>query len=378
MPQHGPDLFSSDIGSIMRDEYKNFLAFNYEPKDVLVIFKKYFLHDSSSKRDKDLFWLIMARMQVNYGCLLDEVRDKALMVIESGDDIKQWEEYAFIEKHISSYQVITNELIQKNLLKDVDNIQERAQTFLEEFHKLQDEKLTEYLQDDHLPEEVLRYFNEKGFSKIEIFGNDGKKYLKKRIEVIETLEKDIANFEPSKKKFSKPYSFDPEWKIGDVYAYKLVEEEDQYGWIKDVNFYDKYILFEVVGIDRKAISRILPSLAVRTEVCVKSYIFIDDTLPNISELDNLEYLSMRRIRYKDNIEKLGKFIKDKEAIFFVIFYGETKKIKKMQLIKLKEGYKTESDVKINNVGYSNVFISHLPYSIANDLKHYLDENRNFS
>ncbi|MFA5037288.1 MAG: hypothetical protein WC479_08945 [Candidatus Izemoplasmatales bacterium] len=378
MPQHGPDLFSSDIGSIMRDEYKNFLAFNYEPKDVLVIFKKYFLHDSSSKRDKDLFWLIMARMQVNYGCLLDEVRDKALMVIESGDDIKQWEEYVFIEKHISSYQVITNELIQKNLLKDVDNIQERAQTFLEEFHKLQDEKLTEYLQDDHLPEEVLRYFNEKGFSKIEIFGNDGKKYLKKRIEVIETLEKDIANFEPSKKKFSKPYSFDPEWKIGDVYAYKLVEEEDQYGWIKDVNFYDKYILFEVVGIDRKAISRILPSLAVRTEVCVKSYIFIDDTLPNISELDNLEYLSMRRIRYKDNIEKLGKFIKDKEAIFFVIFYGETKKIKKMQLIKLKEGYKTESDVKINNVGYSNVFISHLPYSIANDLKHYLDENRNFS
>ncbi|MFA5741747.1 MAG: hypothetical protein WC874_02595, partial [Candidatus Izemoplasmatales bacterium] len=331
MPQHGPDLFSSDIGSIMRDEYKNFLAFNYEPKDVLVIFKKYFLHDSSSKRDKDLFWLIMARMQVNYGCLLDEVRDKALMVIESGDDIKQWEEYVFIEKHISSYQVITNELIQKNLLKDVDNIQERAQTFLEEFHKLQDEKLTEYLQDDHLPEEVLRYFNEKGFSKIEIFGNDGKKYLKKRIEVIETLEKDIANFEPSKKKFSKPYSFDPEWKIGDVYAYKLVEEEDQYGWIKDVNFYDKYILFEVVGIDRKAISRILPSLAVRTEVCVKSYIFIDDTLPNISELDNLEYLSMRRIRYKDNIEKLGKFIKDKEAIFFVIFYGETKKIKKMQL-----------------------------------------------
>ncbi|MGE4572128.1 MAG: hypothetical protein AB7E09_05220 [Candidatus Izemoplasmatales bacterium] len=378
MPQHGPDLFSSDIGSIMRDEYRNFLAFKYEPREVVEVFKKYFLNDSNSKRDENLFWLIMARMQINYGCLLDEVKDKALKIIESGEDTKQWEEYVLVEKHISSYQTMTNELMQQNLLKDVDNIQESAQAFLEEFQKLQDAKLVEYLQNDNLPIEVLQYFNENGFSKIEIFGNDGKKYLKKRIEVIETLKKDIESFEPSEKKFSKPYSFDPEWKIGDVFAYKLLEEEDQYGWIKDVNFYGKYILFEVVGIERKPISRILPSLAVQTEVCIKPFVFIDDLLPDTSSLSNLEYLRKRRVRYKDNIEKLGKFIKDKDDVYFVSFYGETRKFSKMKLIKLKEGKKTESDVMIKNVGYSNVFISSLPYNIAINLKHYLNENQNFS
>ena len=378
MPQHGPDLFSSDIGSIMRDEYKYFLAFKYEPNEVLEIFKKYFLDDSSSNRDINLFWLVMARIQLNYGCLLDEVKEKALKIIESGEDIKQWEEYVLVEKHISNYQSMTNELIQKNLMKDINNIQENAQAFLEEFQKLQDAKLVEYLQNDNLPIEVLHYFNDNGFSKIEVFGNDGKKYLKKRIEVIKKLRNDIACFEPSKKKFSKPYSFDPEWKIGDVFAYKLVEGEDQHGWIKDVNFYDKYILFEVIGIERKPISRILTSLAVQTEVCVKPLIFVDDSLPNVSLLDNLEYLSKRRIRYKDNIEKHGRFIKDQDAIFFVSFYGETRKFKKMKFIKLREGTKIESDVMIKNVGYSNVFISSLPYNIAINLKDYLNENQSFS
>jgi hypothetical protein len=245
MPQHGPDLFSSDIGSTMREEYKYLLAFRYEPNDVYQVIKKYFISDSSSKRDMNLFWLIMARIQVNYGWLIEEVKEEALKVIESGEDLLQWKEYVLIEKHIVSYQTMTNEIIQKNVIMSTDNIQESAQTFLEEFRKLQEEKLIEYLQDDNLPVEVLHYFNDAGFSKIEIFGVDGKKYLKKRIEVIETLKNDINNFMPSKKKFSKPYSFDPEWKIGDVFAYKLLEEEDKNRWIMDVAFYNKYILFPV-------------------------------------------------------------------------------------------------------------------------------------
>ncbi|MDP2425264.1 MAG: hypothetical protein Q8M70_02730 [bacterium] len=375
MPQYGPDLFSSDIGSIMREECKYLLAFRYEPNEVYQVIKKYFISDSSSKRDMNLFWLIMARIQVNYGCLIEEVKEEALKVIESGEDISQWKEYVLIEKHVASYQTMTNEIIQKNVFKGMDNIQESAQTFLEEFQKLQAEKLIEYLQDENLSEEVLHYFNDAGFSKIEIFGDDGKKYLKKRVEVLETLKNDIDSFKPSKKKFSKPYSFDPEWKIGDVYAYKLLEEEDQKRWIMDVDFYNKYILFEVVGINRKPKSRIIPTLVTQTEVCVKPLVFIHDSLPEILELIKFEYLNMRRTPYKDNIEKHGKFIKDKDAIFFVSFYGETREFKKMKLIKLKEGTKTEGDVKISNIGYSNVSIVYLPYCIANDLSHYLNENR---
>jgi len=374
MPQHGPDLFSSDIGSIMRDEYKYFLAFKYEPKDVLEIFKKYFIDKNSSDRDRNLFWLIMARMQVNYGCLLEEVKNEALRVIDSGEDIKQWEEYVLIEKHISSYQTMTNELIQKNLFSNFENVQERAQEFLIEFQKLQEEKLVEYLKDDNLPIEVLQYFNDEGFSKIEIFGDDGKKYFNKRIDVINSLHRDILSFEPKKKKFTKPHSFDPKWKIGDVYAYMLLEEEDNFGWIKDVDFYSKYILFEVVGIDRKPISRILPSLAAETSIYVKPFVYIDNILPKEVTINDLEYMNKSRIRYKDNFERLGRFIKGSDQIYCVSFYGETRKYKKMNLIQLREGTVLESEEKTNDVGISHVFITRLPFNIAINLKHFFVEN----
>jgi len=42
MVQHSPDLFSSDIGGTMRDEYKNLSSFGISHEDILEIFKKYF------------------------------------------------------------------------------------------------------------------------------------------------------------------------------------------------------------------------------------------------------------------------------------------------------------------------------------------------
>ncbi len=373
MPQYSPDLLTSDIGIMMRDEYKLFLAYKYEPKDILEGLKIFFLPSMRTRRDQNLFWLIMARIQVNYGCLFDEVKQNALAVIESGEDIMQWEEYVLIEKHISTGQSLTSELIRKNYSNFLENPVEGANLFLEKFKKLQDEKLVENLQDDSIPVEVLHYYSDESNSKIEVFGNDGKKYLKKRINVIKSLKHDIDNYSPTKKKFSKPYTFDPGWKIGDVYAYKLLEDEDERNELKGIDFYNKYILFEVIGINRRPISRIMPSLAAETSVFIKPFVFIDEKLPDIDLLNKLEYIKKLRFRHEGNYEKLGKFHKDKDEIDIVCFYGEIRTYKKMNLVKLKEGSILHSEVENKSVGCANVFASRIPYFIANLLKKFLAE-----
>lgn len=42
MAQHGPDLFSNDLGYYMREEYKNLSYFGFEPEQIIRIFKAHF------------------------------------------------------------------------------------------------------------------------------------------------------------------------------------------------------------------------------------------------------------------------------------------------------------------------------------------------
>lgn len=42
MAQHGPDLFNSDIGGTMIDEYKSLSSFGISPKDILSFLKSIF------------------------------------------------------------------------------------------------------------------------------------------------------------------------------------------------------------------------------------------------------------------------------------------------------------------------------------------------
>ena len=372
MPQYAPDLFSSDIGSIMRDEYKNFLAFKYKPVVILVFFKKYFLDGVSNDRDVNLFWLIMARLQVNYGCLLDEVKEEAIKVIESNEDIRQWEEYVDIEKYLFSPQDESHSIIEAIQSIDITNSNplENPEKILEQFRVIQDKQKEDLFNDENTPVEVLHYYSDDSYSKIAVFGKDGKKYLKKRIEVIKKLKIDIANFEPKQKKVSKPYVFDPSWKIGDLYAYPTDNIEDKWNKLKGVDYTGKYILFEVIGVKRKSISRIYPELAKKTDIYIKAFYYFEEDLPEDKRLNDLEYLKRPRIRYKDNIEKLGRFHKDIDEVINLSFYSEVRKFKKVNLIKLRDGTVDENIENVPSSMVSVEFFSELPIRVITEMIRY--------
>jgi len=84
------------------------------------------------------------------------------------------------------------------------------------FKQLEKSKQVEIEENESLPDEVRSYYKNNDFSKIMIFGPDGKKYYKKRIQVLEKLKIDIENFVYNPKKLTIKVNLDPKWKIGDI------------------------------------------------------------------------------------------------------------------------------------------------------------------
>lgn len=372
MAQHGPDLFSSDIGITMRDEYKKLSYFGLNHQDILAVFKKYFLGSKTSKNDYNLFWLIMARIQVNYGVLVDEVKIEALKVIDSKEDIKQWETYVNIEKQLFSYTSITQEFINQ-----IETLNQKSENYSDTYIvnifdqiELQNQKQVENNED--LPDEVRNYYQNKDFSKIMIFGLDGKKYYKKRVQIIEKLKNDIEHYQCKPKKMTIKIDFNPKWKIGDVYTIQVHKNENSFYKNRIINEIGKYIVFEVVGINRNPISEILPDLGYNTDIFIQPFVYLDNKMPNLEEIPLLEYLPKTYRNLFSLVTNNSDYPKQKPQIFQLSFYNTARIFKKMSLIKLKEGLKEFSDHPISTTGTLLVFANDFHEQLAFEIKRYLE------
>lgn len=372
MAQHSPDLFSSDIGGTMRDEYKSLSSFGISPEDILSIFKKYFLSSNPTKNEQNLFWLIMARIQVNYGVLCDEVKSEAMKVIASGEDIQQWEAYANIEKYLFSYPALTQELIDNTSHLKLDQNDNSEDNIVNMFKKLEKSKQTEIEENETLPDEVRSYYQNNDFSKIMVFGPDGKKYLKKRIQVLEKLKNDIENFVYNPKKLTIKVELDPKWKIGDIYAIQFDDLTQTYHKDYLVDEIGKYIVFEVTGINRQPISEILPDYGYHTAIFIQSFLYLDYTIPTIQQLAHLDYLPKENVSLFSPKPVGPKYLLQKPQVFQVSFYQASRIFKKLNFIKLKEGSIDVSETPVNGTGTLLVFISSIQSDIAFKVKKYLE------
>ncbi len=123
---------------------------------------------------------------------------------------------------------------------------------------------------------------------------------------------------PERKKVPKPSYFKSPWEINDVIAYKLEGHDSQFS-----QFNGKYILFKVVDIIRKPVSKIVPELAYDDEkIFVALYEWMDDYIPNLDLLEHLKFIPLNTPsnNFLDNIT------------FFVInvmFYACIREFKKM-------------------------------------------------
>lgn len=372
MAQHSPDLFSSDIGGTMRDEYKNLSSFGISHEDILEIFKKYFLGSNSTKNEQNLFWLIMARIQVNYGVLCDEVKNEALKVIASGEDIQQWRDYANIEKYLFSYPSLTQELIDNMSHMKLDQNENFEDNVVNVFEQLEKSKQTEVEENEALPDEVRSYYKNNDFSKIMVFGPDGKKYHKKRIEVLEKLRDDIENFVYNPKKLTIKVNLYPKWKIGDIYAMQFDDLTQTYHKDYLADEIGKYIVFEVTGINRKPISKILPDYGYKTSIFIQPYLYLDYTVPTIEQLAHLDYLPKENASLFSPKPLGPKYLIQKPQVFQASFYQASRAFKKLKFIKLKEGSIDVSETPVSGTGTLLVFISSLQSDIALIVKKYLE------
>ena len=105
------------------------------------------------------------------------------------------------------------------------------------------------------------------------------KEVKVRKEVLEQLKHKLESPMPEEKKVSQYRLYKCQWKIGDVYAYKMNGE-----YAKEKGFYGRYILFQKVGEGEWWPGHIIP--------IVKVKVTDDEQLPTEEEFYNLQYIKM--------------------------------------------------------------------------------------
>ncbi|GHV46940.1 hypothetical protein FACS189499_03370 [Clostridia bacterium] len=98
----GTAIFSDDEAADIKQEYQALVAFGIPNEEAFALTKKYF----EVKDDDTVFWLAIAAIQQKYGILLPEVKDRALEIIENGEDLAIWEESADKKSYEKRKQVL--------------------------------------------------------------------------------------------------------------------------------------------------------------------------------------------------------------------------------------------------------------------------------
>ncbi len=88
----GPAIFSDDTACDIRDEYKRLLSEGNDGAEAANILIKGWSGELDDPETATVFWLALAATQWKVGRLEDRVKNKALEIIESGEDLLRWQE----------------------------------------------------------------------------------------------------------------------------------------------------------------------------------------------------------------------------------------------------------------------------------------------
>ncbi|MFN4121577.1 hypothetical protein [Acidovorax sp.] len=84
-------LFSDDVACDIRDEFIEMFSTGADPAEVTEALIRSWSESIQDVDDGPVFWLALAATQWKYGCLDEEVRNRAVEVIDCDLDIKRWE-----------------------------------------------------------------------------------------------------------------------------------------------------------------------------------------------------------------------------------------------------------------------------------------------
>ena len=88
----GTAIFSDDTAADVRDAFTDFVAKGLSPTEATSRLLRESADLLADEDDAVVFWLALAATQWKLGRLLDDVRDRAVAIIDSGDDLRRWED----------------------------------------------------------------------------------------------------------------------------------------------------------------------------------------------------------------------------------------------------------------------------------------------
>jgi hypothetical protein len=89
----GAGIFSDDLACDVREDWREFIADGKSPREATDALIAKYVNDPPDDEDH-VFWLALAVSQWKTGRLVDDVRDRALAVIDSGKGLDPWRDAA--------------------------------------------------------------------------------------------------------------------------------------------------------------------------------------------------------------------------------------------------------------------------------------------
>lgn len=115
MADYGLILFQEDLASDMRSSWNDLLAASVSPEEATARIQAEFAESSQDVDEVTAFWLALAALQERSAGLQPAVRDKALAIIDSGQDLKRWTDERDREQRAFQLQQLRASLLNPRL-----------------------------------------------------------------------------------------------------------------------------------------------------------------------------------------------------------------------------------------------------------------------
>jgi hypothetical protein len=110
MGTSGTAIFSDDTASDVRRDFVDLLRRGWAAEEALKVLLRDWSDSLEDSDDGPVFWLALASTQWDYGCLTEDVKQRAIAVVEGGANLPRWS-----EKQLDKRRAVLAELKDKLL-----------------------------------------------------------------------------------------------------------------------------------------------------------------------------------------------------------------------------------------------------------------------
>ncbi len=302
----GTKLFSDDLASFVRDEYTVLLGLGAAAKDIETLISKY-INENVDPLYASVAWLALAVTEHKFGTLSEAIKNRALQAIDSGEDLKKWENAVNYEPY-GKYEIELTGYY-RNVKKTLDEIAGNTQKEAVEAKNIVEQKFKEQSSAmlgrliDLLPA-IEKAFPDKKMAKppkfvkktcdadiffdnINTLDGNCKQKLERRKKELDLI-RNLITSEQLNSKIKRIIPVTCPWKEGDSVAIKI--------WNAGRFNFDyeipegNYIIIKIINVVRDNLSKLVPELGSNESAVIGLYDYCDKRIPSPEELKSMPYI----------------------------------------------------------------------------------------